>query len=52
MVSSDYSNGLGKKKMIGSQMGLAIGKQTNLSLNHFIGFHKIKIKIKIKVIGY
>ena len=27
-------------------MGLAIDKQTNLSLNYFIGFHKIKIKIK------
>ena len=29
-------------------MGLAMGKQTNLSLKYFIGSHKIKIKI----IGY
>ena len=29
-------------------MGLAMGKQINLSLYHFIGSHKIKIKI----IGY
>ena len=43
MVNTDYSNGLGKK-MIGSQMGLAMGKQTHLSLNYFIGFHKIKNK--------
>ena len=44
MWTIDYSNGLGKK-MIGSQMGLAMGKQTHLSLNYFIGSHKIK-KIK------
>ena len=47
----DYSNGLGhKKNCLGCQMGLAMGGQINLSLNHFIGSHKIKIKIKI--IGY
>ena len=41
--------GLGiKKKKIGCQMGLAMGRQINFSLNHFIGSHKIKIKI----IGY
>ena len=38
--------GLGiKKKKIGCQMGLAMGRQINFSLNHFIGSHKIKIKI-------
>ena len=45
----DYSNGLGhKKNCLGCQMGLAMGRQINLSLYHFIGSHKIKIKI----IGY
>ena len=39
-----------KKKKIGSQMSLAMGIQTHLSRNYFIGFHKIKNKIKI--IGY
>ena len=39
-----------EKKMTGSQMSLAMGTQTHLSLNYFIGFHKIKNKIKI--IGY
>ena len=39
-----------EKKMIGSQISLAMGKQINLSLKYSIGSHKIKIKIKI--IGY
>ena len=39
-----------EKKMIGSQMSLAKGTQTHLSLNYFIGFRKIKNKTKI--IGY
>ena len=42
---SFFSNGLGhiKKICMGCQMGLAMGRQINLSLNHFIGSHKIKI---------
>ena len=47
MWTIDYSNGLEKKNMIGSQMGLAMGKQTYLSLNYFIGSRKINNNKKI-----
>ena len=48
----DYSDGLGHKIffffLLDCQIGLAMDKQTNFYLNHFMGL----IKLKIKIIGY
>ena len=43
MVNNDYSDGLGKKKKDPQSSGLGHEQITNLSLNYFIEFHKIKI---------